>query len=281
MGNIRKTTTIRAAALTTTMLTAIAVTAPIQANAADLLIDPPVIEAPIVEAKSGWYLRGDVSYDYQELRGAFAYAGASTVDYKTASVEDAFDLGVGIGYQVSDYLRVDATADYVFEADFNGSLACFDRPAGAFPGTQGCGADEMTAEKGKVSTLKLMANAYVDLGHFNGLTPYVGAGIGGAYVKYTDYMQDAVTVFADGTTSSQMHTELDGDWRFAYALHAGVSYDLSHSLKLDVGYSYNHIAGGELTGYERNFAETRRRPTTKASTATSSAPACATPSIKG
>ncbi len=49
----------------------------------------------------------------------------------------------------------------------------------------------MTAEKATVSTLKLMANAYVDLGHFNGLTPYVGAGIGGAYVTYKDYMQDA------------------------------------------------------------------------------------------
>ncbi len=185
-------------------------------------------------------------------------AATATEDYKTVEIEDAFDLGIGIGYQVSDYLRVDATADYVFEADFAGSLSCFDRVAApGIIGTTGCGTDLMTAEKATVSTLKLMANAYVDLGHFNGLTPYVGAGIGGAYVTYKDYMQDAVNTFSNGTTTSPMHRELDGDWRFAYALHAGVSYDLTQSLKLDVGYSYNHIAGGEMTGYEIGFANDR------------------------
>ncbi len=134
MGNNRTKTTIRATALSTTLLTAMAAALPMQAHAADMLVepyDPPVIEAPLVEVKGGWYLRGDVSYDFQELRGAYAYGGGNaTEDYKTVEIEEAFDLGIGIGYQVSDYLRVDATADYVFEADFAGSLSCFERAAG-------------------------------------------------------------------------------------------------------------------------------------------------------
>ncbi|MEL6948147.1 MAG: hypothetical protein AAFO73_11000, partial [Pseudomonadota bacterium] len=37
------------------------------ASAADLLVDPPVIEAPEVKTTSGWYLRGDISYDMSSM----------------------------------------------------------------------------------------------------------------------------------------------------------------------------------------------------------------------
>ncbi|MEF2072813.1 outer membrane protein [Consotaella aegiceratis] len=72
----------------------------------------------------------------------------------------------------------------------------------------------------EMETWDLMANAYVDLGTFVGFTPYVGAGAGGVNVSYDD-----------GDT-------YDSDWRFAYALMAGVAYDMTRNLTLDVGYRY-------------------------------------------
>ncbi|MEL6750595.1 MAG: outer membrane beta-barrel protein [Pseudomonadota bacterium] len=247
MGTLSKMTTLVAALATTTAMGFSASTA----SAADLLIDPPVIEAPVVVQKGGWYLRGDVTYDFQEIRGAYAYGGSGTFEGKDFEVDDAFDIGFGVGYDTGTGLRVDATLDYVFEADLKGSFACFDRPATAtLIGTTGCGADNMTAEKATFTTFKAMANAYYDLGRFGNLTPYVGAGLGGAYVKYDGYMQDAVNTFVDGTTTSQMHKDLDGSWRFAWALHAGASYDISERLKFDVGYSYNRIEEGPIAGFD-------------------------------
>ena len=73
------------------------------------------------------------------------------------------------------------------------------------------------------------------------MTPYVGAGIGGAWVKW----------------DTLHNTDLDGsfehtggkDWRFAYALMAGASYCLTDRVKLDVGYRYSHINGGKMFDY--------------------------------
>jgi len=87
----------------------------------------------------------------------------------------------------------------------------------------------------------LLANAYVDLGTYNGFTPYVGAGIGGAYVKWDE--------LTNTTRDGSFKHEGGGDWRFAYAAMAGVSYCLTENALLDVGYRFSHINGGKMFGY--------------------------------
>src|SRR5690606_32177822 len=88
------------------------------------------------------------------------------------------------------------------------------------------------------SALLLMANAYVDLGTYHGVTPYVGAGIGGAYVQWDDLVNDA-------TTGLVVH-EGASNWRFAWALMAGASYCLTENLQLDAGYRFTRIEGGRM-----------------------------------
>ena len=48
----------------------------------------------------------------------------------------------------------------------------------------------------------------------------------------------------------------DDGWRFTYALMAGFAYDLTTNFKLDLGYKYRNIDGGDMFGW--NAA--RRRP---------------------
>ncbi|MEL6967868.1 MAG: outer membrane protein [Pseudomonadota bacterium] len=252
------------------------------ASAADLLVDPPVIEAPEVKTTSGWYLRGDISYDMSSMdEPHYSVPGAGgVVQFDTAALEESFNLGIGIGYQINEYFRVDLTGDYVFEAGFRGSTSgtCPDPNAGdGLPGSP-CVSDDSAS----VHKFKMLANAYVDLGHFNGFTPYVGAGIGGAYVTWGDLTNQSNCTTGDplvysacpdapegytATGTGSTRTDVHGggsSWRFAYALHAGASYSLTKSTKLDFGYTYSNIAGGDMfdwldgsgtQGYDKGFDE--------------------------
>ena len=252
------------------------------ANAADLLPPPPVVEAPEVKTKAGgWYLRGDISYDFQDLRG---FDDRASGQHYNPHHDNAFGIGAGIGYQVNNNFRVDLTGEYFFDAgvDFStGSSTLTVHPApgytggfanGVCPGTgiptggaivsSSCESDEHA----EVSKFKLLANAYYDIGTFGGFTPYIGAGIGGAYVSYGDlttketctvtvtvpgqYCPDPhapvqATALTQTTTATRSDFEGESEWRFAWALHAGGSYALTENVKLDLGYSYNRIEGGK------------------------------------
>ncbi|WP_442581166.1 outer membrane protein [Mesorhizobium sp. ASY16-5R] len=200
-------------------------------------VEPPVIEAPaeqvVYDAPNvgGWYIRGDIDYHWMDFRDADYITGSpgnnGTLD---GDLKGAMSLGAGIGYQVNDYFRVDLTGDYFFESDFDGSTSGF---CGDLPCT--------SSDSSSVEAFLLLANAYVDLGTYNGFTPYVGAGIGGAYVKWDKLSNDI-----DGDVTEH---DGDGNWRFAYAAMAGVSYCLTDTTKLDVGYRFSRIEGGRMFGY--------------------------------
>jgi opacity protein-like surface antigen len=207
------------------------------AFAADLPEPPPVIEQPpVYEAPApdygGWYIRGDIDYHKPQWRGAnyITYGGPAvggTKSFDSGELKGAFSLGAGIGYQVTNHFRTDFTADYWFKSKFKGSTSC----AG------GCFSDEAS----NFSALLLLANAYVDIGTWNGITPYVGAGIGGAHVKW-DTLYDP----RPGETERNPGTS---NWRFAYAAMVGASYCVTDRTKLDVGYRFTHIQGGRMFEY--------------------------------
>ena len=92
----------------------------------------------------------------------------------------------------------------------------------------------------------LLANAYVDLGTWGRFTPYVGAGIGGAHVKW-----DALANTANGFTTVHAGAK---DWRFAYALMAGASYCINDRMEADVGYRFSHIDSGRMFEYAAGTA---------------------------
>ena len=97
-----------------------------------------------------------------------------------------------------------------------------------------------------------MANAYWDIANFAGFTPYIGAGIGGAYVMYDDFKQSQTGTLSCCVTAfntNEIDHEGISSWRFAYALHAGASYDITRSWKLDVGYSFTDISSGPMAKY--------------------------------
>ncbi|QRI61965.1 porin family protein [Shinella sp. PSBB067] len=194
------------------------------AAASDIeIIDAPEIDVSKSVASEGWYIRGDLGYSGWIKGGrprVVEAGGARAFDERRFS--RPLSYGVGLGYQFSDLLRADLTADFS-KGDFRGGAAC-------------AGGD--CAFKADYSAAGLMANGYVDLGTLAGFTPYLGAGLGATWLDW----RNAACAGA-GCTSPSLEGR-DG-LRFTYALMAGASVDLSSRVKLDVGYRFSGIAGGD------------------------------------
>lgn len=197
-------------------LVALALAAPGAAMAADM---PDIGFAPppeVQEFGSNWYLRGDIGYVWHD-KPSLAVAGVTEDDiawgpYRLGdvSVDDTWSIGFGFGVKPTEWLRFDFTADYRSEADFSGK-------------TLG------TTFGGSADSWVLLANAYIDLGTWDGITPYVGAGIGGA------------SLLPHGVNDGDVTAGFDGEWALAWGLMAGASIALSPNWAIDVGYRYLSI----------------------------------------
>ncbi|SMH55434.1 outer membrane protein [Mesorhizobium australicum] len=168
-----------------------------------MVIDTPEEYVP-VEVGNGWYLRGDVTYTLNDPSYNFTLFG------QTAKI-DRFGGGLGVGYQFTDWLRSDVTLNYV-----GGRRYDYD--------------DGFDAGSAKQQVWSGLVNAYVDLGTYVGVTPYVGAGAGMVYSKHS--------VNIDPGPPDGVYTSADDQYAFAYALMAGVAYRVSDNISVDLGYQY-------------------------------------------
>ena len=225
------------------------------ASAMDL---PPQVYAPetsIDGVGQGWYIRGDLGYagwiananpNYNVVTGNGPTY--SNVEFDDSRFGKHMSYGAGMGYQLNEFLRADATMDF-FSADMSGSSLIGSRCATTEATGTNCG----FTHSGSFRGIGLLANAYVDLGTYAGLTPYVGGGAGLTQVSWGTITHNGFCV--DGTQSctgntygATSSTGMDS-WRFTYALMAGMSYDLTSSLKLDLGYRFSKIDGGDMFEY--------------------------------
>jgi len=217
-------------------LTGIAVALSTAAYAADL--PTPVIEhvPEIPAAAGGWYLRGDIGYKIYQAPD-IKYG---TLDFFDEDMDGTFMMGAGVGYKFNSHFRTDFTIDYEFPAEVSAKADC----------SSVCGSPGYSVEKADIDVWTFMLNGYVDIGTWNRITPYVGAGIGASYVTTSDI------TFAnpDGSTGSY-----DGDskWNFAWALMAGAAYDITPNLALDAGYRYLNIGDAHSAKFATAGQNTR------------------------
>jgi len=216
-------------------------------HAADIIEAPTYDPVPQEVTPSydagGWYIRGDIGYSSLKHKGVRYLQGPLiTGAFEQHELDAAWSIQGGIGYQITDYLRTDATLAYFGSSTFNGSSAT----------RAVCNGFADTCDYNDDSELEsltvLLANAYVDLGTVNGFTPYIGAGIGGARVSYGNLFNDQTCDGGGACNNNDFNHRGETDWRFAYALHAGASYAVSCRTKIDAGYTYTHIEGGNMFG---------------------------------
>lgn len=211
------------------------------ANAADLgTYKPSIIEVPApAPYDSAWYLKGFIGITNQEVDGftndVIAANPFTIVDHE---FDSAGLFGLGLGYQHSPWLRFDVTGEYRSKASFNG-LDFFTNCS--------LGSGTCTNEyNGFKSEWLFLANAYWDIGTWKGVTPYVGGGIGTAGITLHDFKD--INQIAGGLHWAKDNTE----WDFAWALQAGLAYDVAPNFTIDLGYRYVDL-GDAKTGTFRTF----------------------------
>jgi opacity protein-like surface antigen len=218
------------------------------AGAADLLPPPPALEPPppAEMAFNGWYLRGDVGIGASvntpgiiqspDVLSSPIWAGwynpAATEGSYNSSISASGIFDLGVGYQFNNWLRFDVTGEYRGGSRMKSLYVINDST-----GTNQTQAADFYS--GDLSSLVGLINGYADLGTWYGFTPYVGAGVGFARNTLSGLTYTAFNTLAGGSMSSSAGYAGDhSKWNFAWALMAGLSFDVTQNLKLDLGYRY-------------------------------------------
>lgn len=225
---------------------AVATLLPAAAFAADFLPPPPMMPPPPpVEVGGGWYLRGDVGVGLMELRKTVAVDVSTPpspyyYDKVQDHIGDQVFVGAGVGYQFNPWLRGDLTGEYRTYSDWK--FIAEDKSNGA--------TGYYNYASGKFASVVGLANLYVDLGTWYGVTPFVGAGVGVAHHMFssvTDQGLGLATGGAAGVAGGFGYGPAHDKTNLAWALHAGLGYAVTPNLKLELGYRYLNM-GDAKTG---------------------------------
>ena len=228
------------------------------AFAADMAIAPPpqmYAPPPVVEDFGGWYLRGDIGFSNQRverLNNVLDTVGSPT-SVQNNSFGTAGIFGLGVGYKVNNWFRADITGEYRGNSQFFGT----DHLTYAGPAY---GVDTYNATK---SEWVVLGNAYVDLGTWWCVTPFIGAGVGGARVSIANFTDAGITNIGGVTSPSLAFGDSASKWNLAWAVHAGLAYRVTPNFTVELAYRYLDMGDG-LTGDLRTFDGTNNinNPTT-------------------
>lgn len=234
--------TLRVCVLVGAAICAILSVSAVPTQAADLGYGS-VKDIPPPPSGRTWYLKGTIGMKNPEP-GSIFVDEPSFVDHTVhhEDIKSTALYGFGIGIEHSRWLRFDITGEYrgkqlfVAQDSYNNGGAC--------PGV-GCGTNEYTAD---LESWLGLFNAYIDIGTWRGITPYVGGGIGIASIDVQGFKDVNVpqnSVFYGDKDNSTTN--------FAWALYAGLSYDVTDQFTLDLAYRYTDLGDaetGRATAYD-------------------------------
>lgn len=210
---------------TAVALVSLGATAALAADYYQQPLPPPVIyHQPPPQQQGfaeGWYLRGYVGVGMTNSNLQYQPAPANaSFSLQHFSMSDANFIGGALGYEWNSWLRFDVSAEYRAKSRVYAYVT--NPPVGNFGDIY----------EGHLKSWIFMANAFVDLGTWECFTPFVGFGIGMARNSLVDFFDtsQANTGYGFGRNPST--------WSFAWALHAGVAYNVTKNFKVDLSYRY-------------------------------------------
>ena len=193
----------------------------------------PYYAPPPVQEFGGWYLRGDIGMTNTTGK-LFAPAYNDITTLSVNQLGHGFTGGtsfdVGVGYQFNNWLRGDFTGEYRSRVSFSGTDVS----------TYSGGSTLSDVYQGGYTSWVGLVNAYVDLGTWWSLTPFVGLGGGVAHIQTTG-LQDSSLAFASGVGSFGAGSYFANGapvTNFAWAAHAGVAYKLNNNFTVEFAYRY-------------------------------------------
>ena len=207
------------------------------AYAADLGLPPPP-PPPCVGCAGPWYLKGFVGSANPNV-GDISFEEMQTNDFHIfhKDIKSSPLFGIGFGYDWGRWFRFDITGEYRGKAVFQAQ--------DSYPGGIGftAGTNEWTAD---IESWVGLANAYIDLGTWHCVTPYVGGGVGFSSISVLG-LKD-VNVPQLGVAFAKDNTETN----FAWAVYAGLAYEVTPGLTIDLTYRFTDI-GDATSGIRTDY----------------------------
>lgn len=171
---------------------------------------------------------------YVGIKGGYEYMDPSKKSVTTTNGQNAtnesrsdksgYTVGGAIGYNfVETGLPIRAEAEYLYHNQFKYSAVNGTQPA--------LGTGQFSS---KIDIHTVFANFYYDIKTGTAFTPYVGAGLGVAWIN-----QKIDTTFTGATSGNKDATN------FAWNVGAGVGYSLTDNIIMDLGYRYTSFGDAE------------------------------------
>lgn len=224
------------------------IAAAMPAAAADLGLPPPPVmeEGPgLSELGTGWYLRGDLGYVRFDEPKEERFNILRPV-LGEDRVEETFSAGFGIGYKFLSVFRADVTADYRFDHGLERHF--YRRPDEGGP-LERVG---IRTREGFESTT-ILANGYLDLGTWHGITPYIGGGLGYAQNRYFAHFRPLNIPGPKRYLNVPEHTANN----LAWSLTGGAAVEIGHGFSVDVNYRYVNLGPAHSDIVRLNLAQAK------------------------
>jgi outer membrane protein OmpA-like peptidoglycan-associated protein/opacity protein-like surface antigen len=200
-----------------------------------------VLAGPALARDGAWYVGGDFGPMIVEDMDANFTPGSTTGSTGTSAIDfdEGFDGSAFVGYDFGAF-RIEAEVGYK-GADIEGIT----NSGIAFPGT---GASVSLGGDGDVNVLSGMVNGLLDFGDDDGLSGFVGGGVGLARVDLS------LSAFTNTVAAVD-----DSDTRFAWQVLAGVRQALNPNVDLHLKYRFFNVDDIELTGFQNRVVGTDMR----------------------
>ncbi|HJD97854.1 outer membrane protein [Mailhella massiliensis] len=173
----------------------------------------------------GVYVAPKFVLNVQHSKSELSYLGQKVdSDSKTSARAGG---ALAIGYDFSPVLDVPVRAELEY---------------GAYGRVSKSSGDGDHALHAKVGLQTLLANVYWDITTWNGFTPYVGAGLGMAFLKtegHVNHSRLAADLIGSGS---------DTDTVFAGQIGLGCSYAFTENISADIGYRFLTMDNGNVSG---------------------------------
>ncbi len=156
-------------------------------------------------------------------------------------------FGLGVGYQWNNWFRFDVTGEYRGKAEVQRARQLY----------RFCpGGRRFDVYDGSKSAWVVLANAYIDLGTWWCITPFIGAGVGGAY-NTIEQLHATSAVIAGGGTGfgSRRQRDRSGTWPgrcMPACLQAS-----RNNFKVELAYRYLNMGNALETGEPRSRRSVR------------------------
>ena len=207
-----------------------------------------VLATPALARDGAWYVGGDFGAMIVE---DVSFDVGATEDAIVVDHEYGYDGALFVGYDLGTF-RLEAEVGYK-RADIDEIETIVNLPGNlGGPGTPLVSARPQTfldAGGGNTTALSFMVNGLLDFGEDDGISGFLGGGIGIARVNFNNQRAFANQgAFID-----------DSDTRFAWQLLAGVRQAVTDTIDVTVRYRFFNAADLEMVGFAGQDMSTRLR----------------------